>query len=71
MKITESEHQNEKRILKNENSVEDLWNNIKSSNIPLIGFPEGEERERNGQKVYFLNVEKETHPDPGSRENSK
>ena len=34
----------------------ELWDNIKWSNINLIGVPEGEERERTGQKnIWWYN----------------
>lgn len=39
-----------KRILKNENSLRDLWDNIKCSNIYIIGVPEKETRKR--QKTF-------------------
>ena len=41
-----SVQQEEKRIQKNEDSVSSLWNNFKSSNICIIGVPEGEEKEQ-------------------------
>ena len=31
---------------RNEDSLRDLWENIKGTNIYIIGVPEGEERER-------------------------
>ena len=40
------EDQKEKRIKKNEDSIRDLWNNIKCTNIRIMGVPEGGERER-------------------------
>ena len=36
----------EKRMERNEDSLRDLWDNIKHTNIHIIGVPEGEERER-------------------------
>ena len=36
----------EKRIKRNEDTLRDLWNNIKRTNIHIIGVPEGEEREK-------------------------
>ena len=36
----------EKRIQKNEDSINSLWNNFKRSNIRIIGVPEGEEKEQ-------------------------
>ena len=38
---------------RNENSPRDLWDNIKGTNISIIGVPEGEERERIDQKKYL------------------
>ena len=43
MEITQTEQQKEKQILKNENSLRELLNNIKCTNINIIGVPEGEE----------------------------
>ena len=34
----------EQNIEKNEDSLRDLWDNIKHTNIHIIGVPEGEER---------------------------
>ena len=39
---TQSERQKEKRILKNEESLRDLRNNMKHNNICITGTPEGE-----------------------------
>ena len=36
----------EKRIFKNEDSLRDIWDNIKHINIFIMEVPEGEERER-------------------------
>ena len=38
--------QEEKRIQKNEDSVNSIWDNFKRSNICIIGVPEGEEKEQ-------------------------
>ena len=35
----------EKRMKRNEDSLRDLWDNLKCTNIHIIGVPEGEERE--------------------------
>ena len=42
----QSEHQEEKRIQKNKDSVSSLWDNFKQSNILIIGVPEGEEKDK-------------------------
>ena len=52
METTQSEKQKEKQILKNENSLWDLWRNIKCTNIQIIGVPEGEEREKGIENVF-------------------
>ena len=36
----------EKRMKRNEDSLRDLWDNIKHTDICIMGVPEGEERER-------------------------
>ena len=36
---------------RNEDSLRDLWDNIKHMSICIIGFPEGEEREKGPEKV--------------------
>ena len=54
-------------ILKNEDSLRDLWNNIKCTNICIIGIIEGEEREKKEDNIFediiaenFPNLWKET-----------
>ena len=56
-----------KRMKRNEDSLRDLWENIKDSNICIIGVSEGEEREKGPEKVFeeiiaesFPNIEKES-----------
>ena len=44
-KNNQSEQQEEKRIQKNEDSVNSLWDNFKKSNICVIEVPEGGEKE--------------------------
>ena len=50
---------------RNEDSLRDLWDNIKRNNIFIIGVPEGEERDKGPEKIFeeiivenFLNVGK-------------
>ena len=52
---------------RNEDSLRDLWDNIKCNNIRIIGVPEGEEREEGPEKIFeeiivenFPNMGKET-----------
>ena len=44
----------EKRMKRNEDSLRDLWDRMKCTNINIIGVPKGEEREdlRNYLKRY-------------------
>ena len=42
----------EKRRKRSEDSIRDLWDNIKHTNIHIIGVPEGEEREKGPKKIY-------------------
>ena len=49
---------------RNEDSLRDLWDNIKRNNIHLIGVPEGEEREK-GPKKIFEEIIVENFPNTG------
>ena len=51
---------------RNEDSLRDLWDNLKGNNILIIGVPEGEEREKGPEKIFekiivenFPNMRKE------------
>ena len=37
---------------RNEDSPRDLWDNIKHTNICIIGVPEEEEREKGPKKIF-------------------
>ena len=50
VELTEAE-QWQKRIKRNENSLRDLWDNIKGTNTHITGVPEGEEREKGHKKI--------------------
>ena len=50
MEITDAEHKREKRLKRNEDSLREIWDNIKPTNIHIIGVPEGEEREKGAEK---------------------
>ena len=51
VEVTAAEQNIEKRMKRNENSLKDLWDNIKHKNICIIGFLEGEEREKGPKKI--------------------
>ena len=52
VEITATEQNKEKRMKRNEDSLRDLWDNIKCTNIHIIGVPEGEEREKGPEKIF-------------------
>ena len=37
---------------RNEESLRELWDNVKCTNIRIIGVPEGEEREKGTEKIF-------------------
>ena len=39
-------------------SLRDLWDNIKRTNISIIGVPKGEEREKGAKKVFEEVIDK-------------
>ena len=64
--ITTTEENKEKRRKRIEDSLRELWDNIKYTNIRIIGVPEGEEREKGPENIFeeiivenFPNIRKE------------
>ena len=51
VEFTAVEQNKEKRMKRNEDSLRDLWNNIKCTNIRIIGVPDGDEREKGPKKI--------------------
>ena len=69
VEITAAEQNKEKSMKRNEDSLRDIWDNIKCTNICIIGVSEGEkrEREKGPEKIFeeiiaknFHNMGKET-----------
>ena len=58
---SQPEKNEETRILKNEEMLRNLWDNFKSSNIWIIGMPEGEEEEQEIENL-FEKIMKENFP---------
>ena len=54
VEFTAVKQNKEKRMKRNddEDSLRDLWDNIKRNNIHIIGVPEGEEREKGPEKIF-------------------
>ena len=53
VEITDVEQKREKRFKINEESLRELCDTVKCTNVCIIRVPEGEERERKGQKKIF------------------
>ena len=67
VEITSEEQNKVKRMKRTEDSLRDLWYNIKPTNIWIIGVPEDEEKKKGYEKNFeeiivenFPNMEKET-----------
>ena len=52
VEFTAMEQKKEKRMKRNEDSLRDLWDNIKHTNIRMTGVPEGEERQKGPEKIF-------------------
>ena len=66
VEITSEEQNKLKRMKRTEDSLRDLWNNIKCTNIWIIGIPKEEEKKKGYEKIFeetivenFPNMEKE------------
>ena len=66
VEFTAAEQNKEKIMKRNEDSLRDLWDNIKCNSIRIIGALEGEEREKGPEKIFeeiiienFPNMRKE------------
>uniref|UniRef100_A0A8D2CEE9 L1 transposable element RRM domain-containing protein n=1 Tax=Sus scrofa TaxID=9823 RepID=A0A8D2CEE9_PIG len=64
VEITDAEQKREKRSKTNEESLRELWDNVKCTNIHIIGVPEGEEREKETEKI-FQEIIAENFPNMG------
>ena len=65
VEITSEEQNKVKRMKRTEDSLRDLWDNVKHTNIRIIGVPE-EEKKKGCEKIFeeiivgnFPNMEKE------------
>ena len=51
METTTAEQNKEKKMKRIEYSLRDLWDNIKHTNIRIIGVPEQEEKKKGTEKI--------------------
>ncbi|KAB0374176.1 hypothetical protein FD755_014432 [Muntiacus reevesi] len=51
VEINEAERKKEKRIKRNEDNLRDLWDNVKRTNIRIIGVPEEEDKKKGHEKI--------------------
>ena len=66
VEITSEEQNKVKRMKRTEDSLRNLWDNIKCTNTQIIGVPEEEEKKKGYEKIFeeiivenFPNMEKE------------
>ena len=52
MEITTTEQNKEKRMKRIEDSLRDIWDNIKHTNIRIVGFPEEEDKKKGTEKIF-------------------
>ena len=52
VEITTAEQNKEKRMKRIEDNLRDLWDNIKSTNVRIIGVPEEEEKKKGTEKIF-------------------
>ena len=52
MEITSEEQNKAKRMRRTEDSLRDFWDNIKHTNIQIIGVPEEEEKKKGYEKNF-------------------
>ena len=51
VEINEAEKKKEKRIKRYEDNIRNLWDNVKHTNIQIIGVPEEEDKKKNHKKI--------------------
>ena len=69
VEITSEEKNKVKRVKRSEDSLRDLWDNIKHANIQIIGVPE--EEEKKGYEKIFEEIIVENFPNMSKEESIK
>ena len=54
MEITSEEQNKVKRMKRTEDSLRDFWDNIKGTNIQIIGVPEEKEKRKSMRKIFKI-----------------
>ena len=57
VEINEAEKKKEKRIKRYEDNIRNLWDNVKHTNIQIIGVPEEEDKKKGHEKILDILVE--------------
>ena len=70
VEITSEEQNKVTRMKKTEDSLRDLWDNIRGTNIRIIGFPEEEEKKKGYEKI-FEEIIVENFPNMDGKGNSQ
>ena len=52
VEITSEEQNKVKRMIRTEDSLRDLWDNIKRANIQIIGVPEEKDKKKGYEKIF-------------------
>ena len=52
VEITSEDQNKVKRMKRTGDSLRDLWDNIKHTNIQIIGVPEEEEKKKGHEKIF-------------------
>ena len=68
VEITSEEQNKVKRMKRAEDSLRDLWDHIKCTNIQIIGVPEEEEKQKGYEKIFEETIV-ETFPQHGKGNN--
>ena len=57
VEINETERKKERLIKRNDDKLRDLWENVKYTNIRIIGVPEEEDKKKGHEKILEIIVE--------------
>ena len=52
VEFTQTGQQTENQMKKHENNIRDLWDNIKQTNLRILGIPEGVEKDKGMENIF-------------------